>query len=88
MTRKSATILQISFWLLSLCFFFACKQNQTNRVVEKTEITITLKADANIKLKDPSFLKGKKGVQWKEVKSLATSKIKEVAQGFEIQGWQ
>lgn len=76
------------FLLLSLCFFFACKQNQTNRVVEKTEITITLKADANIKLKDPSFLKGKKGVQWKEVKSLATSKIKEVAQGFEIQVWQ
>ena len=76
------------FLILFLCFFFACKQNQTNRVVEKTEITITLKADANIKLKDPSFLKGKKGVQWKEVKSLATSKIKEVAQGFEIQGWQ
>ena len=87
MIRKSIAILQ-KFFLLSLCLFFACKQNQANVGNKKTEITITIKSDVNIKLKEPNFLKKIKGVQWKEVKSNATSKIQEISQGFEVKCWQ
>ncbi|MGP1438380.1 MAG: hypothetical protein ACTTKH_04840 [Treponema sp.] len=72
--------ISIIFWLL-----FACKQNQ--QINEQKEITITIKSDTNIKLKEPSFLKTAKGMEWKNVKSFAISKIEEITEGYEIKAW-
>lgn len=74
------------FLLLFLCFFITCKQGQEVNV--QGEITITIKSDVNIKIKEPNFLKKTKGVQWKDVKASAISKIQEISQGFEVKRWQ
>mgnify|MGYP000845702059 CR=1 FL=1 len=50
----------------------SCKQNIQNSA---SEINITVKVDAGIKLKDDKPIKAKKGGLWKELKTIADSKI-------------
>lgn len=62
--------------ILSIVLFtlLSCKQNVGNR---NREVTITIEVDAGVAMsKDGNFIKAKTGVFWKEIKTIAASKIK------------
>ena len=62
----------------------SCKQNIQNSA---SEINITVKVDAGIKLKDDKPIKAKKGVLWKELKTIADSKI-ETKKEYTFKEWK
>ena len=71
--------------LIFSVFLFAllsCKQ--INNV---PEITITVKVDGGINLKDEKSIKAKKGVLWKELKTIAASKI-ETKEEYAFLDWK
>ena len=62
----------------------SCKQNIQNSA---SEINITVKVDAGIKLKDDKPIKAKKGTLWKELKTIADSKI-ETKKEYTFKEWK
>jgi len=62
----------------------SCKQNIQNSA---SEINITVKVDAGIKLKDDKPIKAKKGGLWKELKTIADSKI-ETKKEYTFREWK
>ena len=62
----------------------SCKQNIQNSA---SEINITVKVDAGIKLKDDKPIKAKKGGSWKELKTIADSKI-ETKKEYTFKEWK
>ena len=62
----------------------SCKQNIQNSA---SEINITVKVDAGIKLKDDKPIKAKKGTLWKELKTIADSKI-ETKKEYTFREWK
>ena len=62
----------------------SCKQNIQNSA---SEINITVKVDAGIKLKDDKPIKAKKGALWKELKTIADSKI-ETKKEYTFREWK
>ena len=62
----------------------SCKQNIQNSA---SEINITVKVDAGIKLKDDKPIKAKKGALWKELKTIADSKI-ETKKEYTFKEWK
>ena len=77
--RNMKKLLIFSVFLFAL---LSCKQ--INNV---PEITITVKVDGGINLKDEKSIKAKKGVLWKELKTIAASKI-ETKEEYAFLDWK
>lgn len=63
---------RLVIFIAFLFALFSCRQNTQHSV---PDITITVKVDDGINLKDEKPIKAKRGVLWKELKSIADSKI-------------
>ncbi|MGP1437778.1 MAG: leucine-rich repeat domain-containing protein [Treponema sp.] len=80
--NKKAIIGRI-FLITIVLFSFTCRH--TKKDIEK--ITITLKSDEHIKLKEPATFQIEKNTEWKKAKAIAISKIDRTDDDFEIKSW-
>ena len=69
---KENDMKRLVIFIAFLFALFSCRQNTQHSV---PDITITVKVDDGINLKDEKPIKAKRGVLWKELKSIADSKI-------------
>ena len=78
--------------IIALMFVYSCNQSndgggQKNVPILSDEITITVKADEGVTVKEPSSFKIKKGKFWKDFKKTAVEKIT-LNENKEIKEWR
>ena len=69
--------------------FFAIGCNHNGKDFSQTEeISITVKGDEHVTVKDVATFKKAKGVTWKDIKDTAKAQIKEIEEGWKISCWK